>query len=94
MRNALDQRIRRLERKGEQADHDEIDFATMDRKHLARVIWHIIHAPRRNDTEARLKRRWDLIMKLLHGEGWSEEEAAEFHCECDDILPESKPYRI
>ncbi len=86
MNNALSKRVRKLEKMSERSSTEGEDEELVDTKHLARVLWHCIYSPRRNDTEARLKRREELIHKFFfQGQGWTEEEAAEFNDECEGI---------
>jgi len=87
MKNAMHRRIRRLEQGAGQSVGAEVDLKQYDRKHLARVIWYLLHAPRPNDTEARIKGRERLVFKLLDGQEWTDSEIALWTSECDDILP-------
>jgi predicted DNA-binding protein (MmcQ/YjbR family) len=78
MINSLEKRVRYLEQDRERSGILENEPRIKDHKHLARVIWYLIHNPRPNDTPAIVKERKRLWFKVLDEQELTDDELAWF----------------
>ena len=76
MSSRFDRRIRKLEQEAEWEASRVECRKPMDHKQFARVIWYLIHNPRPNDTEASIKERGRLWLKIIDEQELTESEMA------------------